>query len=101
MVVQTLTLLASHLLSPHKLIASIFTIIAMMIVNFSVGGYSVHPDNVPDFMEFVKYASPQKWLTPVLTIDEFSEESIANAGGMQMCRSKQVNLISFHQIIRN
>lgn len=90
MAIQTLSLFASHLLSTHKLLASIFTIVVLMIVNFSVGGYSVHPNNIPDYINWMEYISPQKWLLPLLTKDEFSDETIASAGGLQLCRNKQV-----------
>lgn len=91
MVIQTLALFSSHLVSAHKIFASVLTVFVMMIVNLSVGGYVVHPGNTPDFIKWLAYASPQRWLTPLLTKDEYSEETIASAGGLQLCRNKQVN----------
>lgn len=91
-VVQTLALFASHLVAIHKIVATVITILLMLIVNLSVGGYVVHPSDTPDFIKWLMYVSPQRWLTPVLTKDEYSEETIASAGGLQLCRNKQVSL---------
>lgn len=91
-VIQTLALMSSHLIATHKIFASVFTIIVMLIVNLSVGGYVIHPGDTPDYIKWLIYVSPQKWLTPVLTKDEYSEETIASAGGLQLCRNKQVSL---------
>jgi desulfoferrodoxin (superoxide reductase-like protein) len=66
----------------------------MIVVNLSVGGYIVHPSNTPDYIKWLIYASPQKWLTPVLTKDEYSEETIAGTGGLQLCRNKQVTCMT-------
>lgn len=90
-VIQTLALFSSHLFSAHKIFASVFTVVLMLIVNLSVGGYAVHPSDVPDYIKWLIFVSPQKWLTPVLTKDEYSEETIASAGGLQLCRNKQVS----------
>lgn len=90
-VVQTLALFSSHLVATHKIVASVVTILLMIIVNLSVGGYIVHPGDTPDYIKWLIYASPQKWLTPVLTRDEYSDETIASAGGLQLCRNKQVS----------
>lgn len=89
-VVQTLALLSSHVFSTCRIFASVFAIIVMLVVNFSVGGYVIHPSDTPDYIKWLIYASPQKWLTPVLTQEEYSEETIASAGGLQLCRNKQV-----------
>jgi hypothetical protein len=91
MVIQTLALFSSHLVSTYKIVASVLTIFIMIVVNLSVGGYIIHPSDTPDYIKWLIYASPQKWLTPVLTKDEYSEETIASAGGLQLCRNKQVN----------
>jgi hypothetical protein len=91
MVIQTLALFSSHLISTYKIVASVFTIFVMIVVNLSVGGYIIHPSDTPDYIKWLIYASPQKWLTPVLTKDEYSEETIASAGGLQLCRNKQVS----------
>lgn len=91
-VIQTLALFASHLLSTHKIVASVLTILLMLVLNLSVGGYVVHPSDMPDYIKWMIYTSPQRWLTPVLTKDEYSEETIASAGGLQLCRNKQVSL---------
>ena len=91
-VVQSLAVLSSHLISTHKIFASVFTVVVMLVVNLSVGGYVIHPSDTPIYMKWLFYASPQKWLLPVLTKDEYSEETIASAGGLQLCRNKQVKL---------
>jgi ABC-2 type transporter len=92
-VIQTLALFSSHLIASHKIASSVLTIVLMMIVNLSVGGYVIHPGDVPDFIKWLIYLSPQKWLLPVLTKDEYSDETLANAGGLQLCRNKQVKSI--------
>lgn len=89
-VIQTLALFSSHLIAVHKIFASLLTIFLMIVVNLSVGGYVVHPSDTPDYIKWLIYLSPQKWLTPVLTKDEYSDETIASAGGMHLCRNKQV-----------
>lgn len=91
-VIQTLALFSSHLIATHKIVSSVLTIILMMIVNLAVGGYMIHPSDVPDFIKWLIYLSPQKWLLPVLTRDEYSDETLSNAGGLQLCRNKQVNV---------
>lgn len=91
MVVQTLALFIAHLLTPHKIVTSLITVLIMFVVSFSVGGYLVHPENVQDFIKWMEFISPQKWLMPVLTKDEYSEETIANSGAMQLCRNKHVS----------
>lgn len=91
MVIQTLALFSSHLISAHKIFASLLTVLLMIVVNLSVGGYVVHVSDMPDHIKWLVYVSPQRWLTPVLTQDEYSEETIASAGGLQLCRNKQVS----------
>lgn len=98
-VIQTLALFSSHLVSTYKIVASVLTVVLMIVVNLSVGGYVIHPADTPDYIKWLIYASPQKWLTPVLTRDEYSDETIASAGGLQLCRNKQVNEVE-NRIIR-
>ncbi|CAG9807686.1 unnamed protein product [Chironomus riparius] len=90
MVVQTIALFSSHFLMPHKVFASLLTAVVLLVINLSVGGYIVHPANIPDFVKWLEYASPQKWVTPIFTKDEYSDEAIANSGAMQLCRNKHV-----------
>lgn len=63
----------------------------MVLLNLSIGGYFVHPSNVPDIVKFLQYFSPQKWVLSVITKDEYSDETIANSGAMQLCRNKHVS----------
>lgn len=90
MVIQTLALFCAHFISTYKIFASTFMILVMLVVNLSVGGYVIHPSDTPNYIKWLIYASPQKWLTLVLTKDEYSEETIASAGASQLCRNKQV-----------
>lgn len=90
-----LALFVAHFFSPHKLITSLVTVLIMIVVNLSVGGYMVHPSNVQDYVKWIEYLSPQKWLLPVLTKDEYSDDTIANSGAMQLCRNKHVSKIKF------
>jgi ABC-type multidrug transport system permease subunit len=91
-VVHMLALFIAHLLAPHKLVTSFVTMLIMIAVSFSVGGYMVHPSNVQDFIKWMEYLSPQKWLMPVFAKDEYSDDTIANSGAMQLCRNKHVSV---------
>lgn len=89
MVIQTLTLFASHLLSSSKLAATIFTALIVLIIS-SPAGYLIHNSSA-NHLSFLAIISPQKWLLPLLTKDEYSPETLASTtSGIQLCRNKQV-----------
>jgi len=91
MAIQTLALFATHLL-PSKISSAILTTILILALT-SVGGYSIHPSNVPYYWSWLEIVSPEKWLLPVLTADEYSLETIASTAGLHLCRNKQVSVI--------
>jgi hypothetical protein len=91
MTIQTLVLFTSHILAPHKVVATLFTLLVIIIVNLAAGGYFVHPSDLPDLMKWLEFASPQKWTLPVLAKDEYSDETIQSSGAMQLCRNKHVS----------
>jgi ABC-type transport system involved in multi-copper enzyme maturation permease subunit len=88
MAIQTLALFSSHLFTT-KISASAFTIFIFLLIT-SVGGYMIHSANVPKYMKFLEFASPYKWLLPILTENEFNSQTIASTTGQQLCRNKQV-----------
>ncbi|XP_017086801.2 uncharacterized protein [Drosophila bipectinata] len=86
--IQTLALFCAHLL-PCKVSASIVN--ALITLGLAVvGGYLVHPQNLAKFWTWLQYASPERWLLPVLVQDEYSAETLSNSAGLQLCRNKQV-----------
>lgn len=88
MAIQSIALFTSHLMPTKTSSAVLIAIISVLI--FSVGGYTVHPGDVPNYWSWMGFLSPQKWLMPVLTADEFSAETIANTAALFQCRNKQV-----------
>ncbi|XP_055625896.1 ATP-binding cassette sub-family G member 8 isoform X1 [Toxorhynchites rutilus septentrionalis] len=88
MAIQTIVLFIAHLVS-CGLTATIITALLVLFMS-SVGGYSVHSRNVPDYMQWSEVLSPEKWMLPLLTEQEYSPETIAALSSQQMCRNKQV-----------
>lgn len=88
MAIQTLALFISHIL-PTKISASIVTSLCIILLT-SVGGYMIQSFDVPKYLRWLQNISPQKWLLPVLTENEYSPETIANTAVLQLCRNKQV-----------
>lgn len=89
MVIQTLTLFASHLLPSSKLAATLFTILIVLFIS-SPAGYLIHNSST-SHLSFLAIISPQKWLLPLLTKDEYSPETLASTtSAIQLCRNKQV-----------
>lgn len=57
----------------------------------SVGGYSIHIGEIPSYLWFFEQFSPQRWLLPVILANEFTQETLANTAGQQLCRNKHVS----------
>lgn len=96
LVMQSIALFSTHICRT-KTSASVLTILFVLIIT-SVGGYSVHLANIPNYWTWFEYISPQRWLLPVLLTDEYSAETIANTAVQHLCRNKQV-IINFYLII--
>lgn len=90
-VLQMLTHFAAHLLMT-RIASSIFVVLSMMAMA-SVGGYMVHIGEIPQYLWWSESFSPQRWLLPVIVADEFSQETLANTAGQQLCRNKHVSLV--------
>ncbi|KXJ80123.1 hypothetical protein RP20_CCG026446 [Aedes albopictus] len=88
MAIQTIVLFVAHLVS-CGISGTILTTLVMLLLS-AVGGYSIHPQNVPDYLQWGEIISPEKWILPLLTEQEYSVETIAMQTSQQMCRNKQV-----------
>lgn len=91
MAIQTVALFSSHLVTT-KITSAVLTVLLSFAL-ISVGGYIVHPGNVPSYWSWLEIISPQKWLLPVLTLDEYSSDTIENTAKSHLCRNKQVNIL--------
>lgn len=65
----------------------------------SASGLMVHPTNIPFYLKWLGIISPQKWLLPLLTKDEYSAETISNYGSLHLCRNKQVTCYFYETIM--
>lgn len=90
-VIQSITQFASHTLS-SKTASSVLTVLIVLVFT-SVGGYLIHLMQVPYYWQWMEIISPQRWLLPLLAADEYSQETLANTAGQQLCRNKQVSRI--------
>lgn len=88
MAIQTVALFSSHLVTT-KITSAVLTVLLSFTL-ISVGGYIVHPGNIPSYWSWLEIISPQKWLLPVLTSDEYSSDTIENTAKSHLCRNKQV-----------
>lgn len=87
-VIQSIAQFSSHLLST-KMSATALTVLIILAVT-STGGYLLHLSQVPVYWSWTELISPQRWLLPLLTADEYSQETLTNTAGQQLCRNKQV-----------
>lgn len=88
-VLQMLTLFCSHLLMTRTA-ASIFLMLLMLTIT-GVGGYVIHIGEIPSYLWWSESLSPQRWLMPIIMADEFSQETLSNTAGQQLCRNKHVS----------
>ncbi|XP_053687046.1 ATP-binding cassette sub-family G member 8 isoform X1 [Sabethes cyaneus] len=88
MAIQTIVLFISHLV-PCGISATIITSLVLLFLS-AVGGYSIHSRNVPDYLQWGETISPEKWILPLFTEQEYSTETLAALTSQQMCRNKQV-----------
>lgn len=88
-VLQTLAHFCSHLLIT-KIASSILLVLIILAIT-SVGGYVVHIGEIPSYLWWSETFSPQRWLLPVIISNEFTQETLANTAGQQLCRNKHVS----------
>lgn len=87
-VLQMLSLFCTHLLITRTA-ASILLMLFILAIT-SVGGYTIHIGEIPSYLWWSETFSPQRWLLPIIISDEFSQETLANTAGQQLCRNKHV-----------
>lgn len=89
-VLQMLAHFCSHLLLTRM--ASSILLMLFIWTMTAGGGYAIHIAEMPSYLHlWSERLSPQRWLLPVILADEFSQETLANTAGLQMCRNRQVN----------
>lgn len=88
MVLQMLTLFCSHLLMTQT--ASSILLMLSILTIASVGGYIIHIGEIPSYLWWSESLSPQRWMLPIIIADEFSQETLSNTAGQQLCRNKHV-----------
>jgi hypothetical protein len=89
---QTLSAFITYSVTSNNILGTIITILSIMVLS-SVSNYMVHPKNIQNYLFWLSYISPQKWILPLLTKDEYSEQATSGFGGLQLCRNKQVCFI--------
>lgn len=87
-VLQMLSLFAAQLFQTKT--ASCILLILTMLAITSVGGYAIHIGDIPPHLWWSEMLSPERWLLPVIVADEYSVETLSNTAGQQLCRNKQV-----------
>lgn len=88
--IQAIAQLASHCCNTRTA-AALLT--GCLVFGASLaGGYTVHLSQLPVHWQWAQLVSPQRWLLPLLTADEYSSETLANTAGQQLCRNKQVRM---------
>lgn len=88
MVVEAFTILCSYIL-PSKNKATIITGRAIVFTS-TVSGSILHLSELPSYLSWLQYVSPQRWLMPALLFDHYTAETLANIGEIVPCRNKQV-----------
>lgn len=91
-VIQSITLFCSHLFTTSTISATISVIIIYLTT--SVGGYVLHIKEIPFYWKWMEYVSPERWIYPVLLVNEFSHETLTNSATQQMCRNRQVRRVN-------
>lgn len=87
-VIQSITLFCSHLFTTSTISATITIIIIYLTT--SVGGYVLHIQEIPFYWKWMEYVSPERWIYPVLLVNEFSHDTLTNSATQQLCRNRQV-----------
>lgn len=98
-VIQSITLLCSHIFSTSTISATISAIIIYLTT--SVGGYVLHIQEIPFYWKWMEYVSPERWIFPVLLVNEFSHDTLTNSATQQLCRNRQVRKLRKQQTIKN
>lgn len=88
-VLQILTYFCSHLVNTK--IASSMLLMLVVLVITTVGGYNVHIGEIASYLWWFESFSPQRWLMPIIIANEFTQETLANTAGQQLCRNKHVS----------
>ena len=88
MLIQYIATLVSNFVST-KTSSAVVTYVVVGVLN-TVGGYAMHLSHVPFYLKWIEYISPQRWLLPILAIEEYSQDTLANTAGQLLCRNKQV-----------
>lgn len=94
-VLQILAHFCSHIVLTNTS-ASILLMLSILAIT-SVGGYVIHIGEIPYYLWWSETFSPQRWLLPVIVANEFTQETLANTAGQQLCRNKHVSFSSFSQ----
>lgn len=89
-IVQSMAHLSAHIF-PTKTLSSVFTGLLVLITTYP-GGISIHISQIPSYWSWTQLISPQRWLLPLLVLDEYSVETLANTAANQLCRNKQVQM---------
>lgn len=89
-VLQILAHFCSHLVNT-KTASSILMMLIILAIT-SVGGYVIHIGEIPSYLWWSETFSPQRWLLPVIVANEFTQETLANTAGQQLCRNKHVSI---------
>lgn len=88
-VLQILAHFCSHIVLTTTS-ASILLMLFILAIT-SVGGYVIHIGEIPFYLWWGETFSPQRWLLPVIVANEFTQETLANTAGQQLCRNKHVS----------
>lgn len=94
-VLQILAHLCAHLVNT-KTGSSILLVLIILGIT-SVGGYVIHIGEIPSYLWWSESFSPQRWLLPVIIANEFTQETLANTAGQQLCRNKHVSCFVFQK----
>lgn len=90
-VLQALAHFCSHLLITK--VASSILLMVIILALTSVGGYVIHIGEIPPYLWWGETFSPQRWLLPVIIANEYTQETLANTAGQQLCRNKHVSIL--------
>lgn len=91
--IQGIAVLASHLFST-KTSSTVFTVLVLLAMTF-VGGFSIHMTQIPFYLLWIQFISPERWILPILVASEYSPETLANTVAQQKCRNKQVCFVYY------
>lgn len=76
--------------------ASVYFASVVLTFLFSSSGYIIHFNDLPVYIEYLKYASPTEWLLPFLLNRELTPAALATISSPHLCRNKQVRFCIFY-----